>query len=390
MDIQVLVSELKTELIEHILPFWMKKMPDPRGGFYGEIDGCGRARPDVPKGNILNARILWTFSAVHRFFPEPEYKAMAERAYKEIREKFVDFEYGGMYWTLTPDGAPMDTKKQFFALAFAVYALSEYYMAFKDEEALELAVSIYSTIEKYGRAPGSSGYIEAMTRDWQPIADRRLSERDRNDAKTMNTHLHLLEAYTNFYRVWKDDGLRGRLADLVNIFLDKIVQSDNHLGLFFDEDWNLQSEMRSYGHDIETSWLLCEAVDLLEDEALKERARLVCKKMFEAGMEGYTKGEGLIYEWDPVSGHKDSSRQWWVQAEAVVACMTQYRQSGEQYHIDCAFDIWDFIKKNLLSPEGEWYCGVNSEGDVNPEDVLAGFWKCPYHNSRMCLELMFK
>ena len=248
-----LVREVRDELERDILPFWAERMPDARGGFLGRIDGRGRPVPDAPKGAILNARILWTFASAFRMLGEPAWRTVADRAFFQIRDRFYDPEYGGIYWSLDAQGRPLDSKKQFYAIAFAVYGLAEYHRATGAEGALELAVRLYRDIEAHSLDTLKGGYREASRRDWSPIADMRLSEKDRNDAKTMNTHLHILEGYTALYRVWQDEGLRRSLTALVECFLDRIVRPDGHLGLFFDEDWVSQTDMVSYGHDIETS-----------------------------------------------------------------------------------------------------------------------------------------
>ena len=377
----ILRAEVLSELENDILPFWLNKMQDPAGGFRGRIDGTGRLDAEAPKGAILNARILWTFSSAYRLLGKEEYLGAARNAFVQIRDRFYDPEFGGFYWSLSPDGKPLDTKKQFYAIAFAVYGCAEYFRASGEEEALELAIRLWRSIEDHSLDTVKGGYLEACTRDWQPIEDMRLSEKDRNDAKTMNTHLHILEGYTGLYRVWKDETLRRRLVELCNIFTDRIVRPDGHLGLFFDEDWNSQSDMVSYGHDIEASWLLCETAELLGDDALLAKVRACCARIAAASLEGLQADGSMIYEYDPKTGHLDTNRHWWVQAETVVGCLNQ---GWEERALRC----WDYIKKNLLAPGGEWYWSVDADGTPNTTDDRAGFWKCPYHNGRMCMEII--
>ena len=405
----ILRAEVLSELENDILPFWLNKMQDPAGGFRGRIDGTGRLDAEAPKGAILNARILWTFSSAYRLLGKEEYLGAARNAFVQIRDRFYDPEFGGIYWSLSPDGKPLDTKKQFYAIAFAVYGCAEYFRAAGEEDALELAIRLWRSIEDHSRDTVKGGYLEACTRDWQPIEDMRLSEKDRNDAKTMNTHLHILEGYTGLYRVWKDETLRRRLVELCHIFTDRIVRPDGHLGLFFDEDWNSQSDMVSYGHDIEASWLLCETAELLGDDALLAKVRACCARIAAASLEGLQADGSMIYEYDPKTagqagcdgvaarhdavaarhdavmpgstGHLDTNRHWWVQAETVVGCLNQ---GWEERALRC----WDYIKKNLLAPGGEWYWSVDADGTPNTTDDRAGFWKCPYHNGRMCMEII--
>jgi mannobiose 2-epimerase len=381
-------SALGYELTRDILPFWLQRMRDPAGGWYGCIAGDGTLVADAPRGAILNARILWTFSSAFRLIGDPAYREAADRSYAVIRDRFHDPLYGGVYWSLGAAGQPLDTKKQFYAIAFAVYGLAEYFRATGEAGARDLAVRLYRDIEAHSYDTIGGGYIEACSRAWSPIADMRLSEKDRNDAKTMNTHLHILEGYTSLYRVWPDKGLRDRLANLVELFLDRIVRADGHLGLFFDEAWILQSETVSYGHDIEASWLLEEAAGLLEDEDLAVRTAEACRRIAAAALEGWQPDAGMIYEYDPATGRRDGDRHWWVQAEAVVGCWNRFQRDGDPAWAERAQDIWEFIRRELRCPDGEWYWSVRADGTPNVTDDRAGFWKCPYHNGRMCMEIL--
>lgn len=382
MDRKSILSELEGD----ILPFWMDRMTDPKGGFYGRITGDGTLMPEAEKGAILNSRILWTFASAYRVLRKKEYLNTAIRAYHEIRDRFTDKEYGSIFWSIDSEGQPKDTKKQFYAIAFAIYGLAEYSRATGDLEALELAKSFYHDIEAHSN--DGDGYIEACTREWGVIQDMRLSDKDQNDAKTMNTHLHILEGYTNLYRVWKDTGLRERLVGLIGIFLDKIIRTDGHLGLFFGVDWTPHSTTVSYGHDIEASWLLDEAAEVLGNKDLTAKVKSVCAKVAAAAMEGFTPEGGMVYEYDPATGHLDSDRHWWVQAETVVGCLNQYHKTGEVKWLESADNEWSFIRLHLIRPGGEWYWSIRPDGTPNTTDDLAGFWKCPYHNGRMCLEVI--
>ncbi|MBR4827160.1 MAG: AGE family epimerase/isomerase [Bacteroidales bacterium] len=382
------LSQVRSELTDDILPFWTGRMQDGKGGFYGRMDGTGRLVPDAPRGGILTARLLWTFSSAYRMFGGESVLEAASHAYAQIRDRFYDPEFGGTYWSIDACGNPLETKKQYYAIAFAVYGLAEYYRATGEKPALDLAVKLYKDIESHSLDPVRGGYLEAASRDWSPIADMRLSERDRNDAKTMNTHLHILEGYTGLYRVWPDEGLRRSLAGLVELFLGRIVRPDGHLGLFFNEDWESQSDAVSYGHDIESSWLLCETAQVLGDEALTARVRECSARLADAAAEGLRPCGGMIYEYDPASGALDDSYQWWVQAETVVGCLNQYRLRGDGVWLERALRAWNFIRTSLLCPDGEWYWSVTADGTPNTADDRAGFWKCPYHNGRMCMEIL--
>ena len=388
MDVHALSLTFAEELQRDILPFWQNRMQDSARGWYGRMTGRGALVKEAPRGAVLNARLLWTFSAAWRVSGRPGYRAAALHAYREIRDRFIDRSYGGVYWSLDASGVPLDTKKQFYAIAFTIYGLSEYYRAGGDRKALDLAVKLWRDIEDHSLDPVDGGYLEACTRDWQPIADMRLSDKDRNDAKTMNTHLHILEGYASLYRVWKDEGLRERLAALVELFLERMVRPDGHLGLFFNRQWQLQSEMVSYGHDIEASWLLEEAADLVGDPALSAKTAAACRRIAAAALEGWTPEGGMIYEYDPATGRRDGDRHWWVQAETVVGCWNRFQRDGDPVWAQRAQDSWDFIRQHIICPEGEWYWSLRADGTPNTADDRAGFWKCPYHNGRMCLELI--
>ena len=379
------------ELTRNILPFWMEKMEDEvHGGFLGRISGTGTEDGSAAKGAILNARILWTFSAAYRILGKPEYLAAATRAKREIIDKFYDKEYGGVYWSLTPEGLPDDTKKQIYALGFAIYGLSEYSRATGDAEALEYAIRLFHDIERHSFDKGKNGYFEAFGREWGPIEDMRLSDKDINECKTMNTHLHILEPYTNLYRIWKDRELEKQLRNLICLFMEKILdQETGHLRLFFDEDWRSSHDIISYGHDIEASWLLHEAAEVLGDKTLLEKTRLASVSVADAALEGYIPGGGMIYEFHGDTAAVDADRHWWVQAETVVGYYNLWQMTGREDALKKALGCWEFIKEHIVDREGgEWIWSLRADGTANTDDDKAGFWKCPYHNGRMCLEII--
>ncbi|MDL2322496.1 AGE family epimerase/isomerase [Bacteroidales bacterium OttesenSCG-928-A17] len=391
MTIEELKEEVLCELTGNILPYWMRKMTDhENGGFYGCITGAEQLLPKADKGAILNCRILWTFSAAYRLFGKPEYLETATRAKEYILHYFYDKEFGGVYWSLDYKGNPLDTKKQIYALGFALYGLSEYHRATQDEEALDYAIRLFETIEKYSFDKDKNGYCEALDREWNEIGDMRLSEKDANERKTMNTHLHILEPYTNLYRVWKDERLKQQLHNLISIFTDRIMDpAGGHLQLFFDDDWNSKYNIYSYGHDIEASWLIHEAVVELNDKDLLERISPIVKRIAEAASEGFIFGKGMMYEKNVDCDHTDTDRHWWVQAEAVVGYLNLYQHFEDIRALAKAIDCWTFIKDRLIDhTNGEWFWSVTEDGIVNHTDDKAGFWKCPYHNGRMCLEII--
>jgi mannobiose 2-epimerase len=388
--IALLKEETRRELMTNILPYWTDRMTDhENGGFYGRITGHEQVMPEAEKGAILNCRILWTFSAAWRLYKKEEYLQTATRAKRYIIDHFFDKDFGGVYWSLTYNGQPLDTRKQIYALGFAIYGLSEYHRATGDAEALTCAVHLFECIEKYSFDTVRNGYREALGREWNEIADVRLSDKDANERKTMNTHLHILEPYTNLYRVWKDERLKKQLHNLIGIFTERIYNPANgHLRLFFDDDWQSKSTMYSYGHDIEASWLIHEAALELGDKELPAKIEPVIKRMAAAAAEGLMPDGSMIYECNPDTGGTDTDRHWWVQAETVVGYLNLYQHAGDEDALDKAFNCWTFIKDHLIDhTHGEWHWSVSADGAVNRAEDKAGFWKCPYHNGRMCMEI---
>ena len=412
--------EMHDVLENNILPFWLEKMQDnENGGFYGRIDGSGVLHPDAEKGAILNARILWTFSAAYRVLEKEELLEAATRAKDYLVDHFIDPEYGGVYWSVDYKGEPLDTKKQFYAIAFAIYGLSEYARATGDREALEYALDLYDCIEEHAFDNEQNGYIEACTREWGKIGDMRLSELDANYPKSQNTHLHIMEAYANLLRCLKEMraqeqcdyvpaigsvlpvgisvppetlvSVEGALRNIISIFIDKILNPEtNHLDLFFDMDWTRGAgHLESYGHDIECSWLLHEAALVLGDENLLEKVENVVQKVAKASEKGLREDGSMIHEANLDTGHVDDDLHWWVQAENVVGWFNVWQHFGDEEAFKKSEKCWHYIKENLVDfDNGEWYWSRHPDGTLNTVDDKAGFWKCPYHNSRMCLEII--
>ena len=384
---QALARQLKKELTENILPYWMLKMTNPEGGFYGRIDGNEQLDPSAPIGNIMTARMLWTFASAYRLLGNKEYLDMAQKAKEFIISRFYDHELGGTYWSLSSDGSPLDTKKQIYAIAFTIYGLAELNRATGDGQALEYAIKLFNSIEDHSFDTVKDGYFEAFTREWAPIEDMRLSDKDANESKTMNTHLHVLEAYTCLYRVWKSSLLEERLRGLIAIFEDRILGQDGHLKLFFDDDWNCNYDIFSYGHDIEASWLIHEAALVLGDPEVLERIENIVPRIAAAAYEGFSQKGGMIYE--RVAEEIDRDRHWWVQAETVVGYFNLWDHFGSQEGLENALMCWEFIKESIIDREnGEWFWSLRADGSINRDDDKAGFWKCPYHNGRMCMEII--
>ena len=414
-------------LENNILRFWLDKMQDTEnGGFYGRMDGRMQLHPEAEKGAILNARILWSFSAAYRVLngssaEAPAYLEAATRAKDYIISLFIDKDYGGVYWSLDCKGNPRDTKKQFYAIGFVIYGLSEYARATGDREALDYAIELYECIEEHSFDSKYNGYVEACTREWGEIADMRLSELDANYPKSQNTHLHIIEPYTNLYRCLREmqaaescnyvpvlgavlpvgitvpletlARVEGSLRNLIDIFTDRILNPEtHHLDLFFEMDWTRGAgQLESYGHDIECSWLMHEAALVLGDKKVLNKVEPIVQMVAKASAKGLRPDGSMIHEmkWSMVNGQCsiDDDLHWWVQAENVVGWLNIYQYFGDEAALQRAAACWEYIKQNLIDYEhGEWYWSRRSDGTLNLDDDHAGFWKCPYHNSRMCLE----
>ncbi|TDO24234.1 AGE family epimerase/isomerase [Pedobacter duraquae] len=378
--------------LKSILDYWGKHTLDElHGGYIGQIDEHELAHSDAAKGSVLNARILWSFSAAYNLNANPNYLELANRSFDYIATYFVDKEYGGVYWTVDHLGNPLDTKKQIYAIAFTIYGLAEYYKASRKEAALELAKSLFSVIETHSFDQLKGGYLEAFTRDWQEIPDLRLSDKDANEKKTMNTLLHILEAYTCLYSVWPDGNLRTQLIGLISVFNEFIIGADDHLQLFFDENWNLKSQQISYGHDIEASWLLLEAAKAIGDASVLLETEATAVRIAKAALKGMDPDGGMNYEYDPVSQHLDADKHWWVQAEAMVGFFNAWELSGEEIYLNTCDQIWNFIQDYILDKQnGEWIWGVHADHSRIAGEDKVGLWKCPYHNSRACIELIHR
>ena len=381
------LEEVRENLTSCILPYWLK-LKDPRGGYYGEVAADGTVLYDAPRGVILNARIIWSFAAAYQALHETSYLVAAVHARDYFLEHFCDHKYGGVYWSVDAEGERLDTKKQLYAQGFAIYGLSELYKVTRDDEVLKNAVNLYKVVETYFADKENGGYIEALARDFSPLEDMSLSAHDINADKTMNSHLHILEAYANLYQVWPDEELKGAVERLLDIIGTKVMAADGHLQLYFTRDWSVMPGGVSYGHDIETSWLALECAFALKDLDIVNRVRPWALAMGKAGNEGLLTDGSLRYE-KLLDGSFDDSRQWWVQAETVVGNLWLWKYHSDPQGAERALAAWSYIRDHLVDREaGEWWWAVLPDGSLDLSQPKAGFWKCPYHNTRMCLQVL--
>ena len=383
------------ELQGNILPFWLKHAPDSKyGGIIGQVNDNLKARPDAPRGALLTARVLWTFSSAYRMFGNEEYLGMAKLAMDDLENRYTDKVNGGLVWMLNPkSGKVLEERKMVYVQSFGIYAYSEYYRATSDKAALDKAIGLYKLIEAHCHDDANGGYFEEMTVDWKKSTvrgeGRKGSPMGSFNQNSQNVHLHILEAYTNLYRVWPDKGLEARLRELIVIMLDRVLDEKTmHLHLFMDEAWNPSGDTISYGHDIEFAWLLCEAAEVLGDEALLKRSEDVAVKIATVTASEGMNAKGGLYNFADRSGLVDDNMEWWPQAEAVVGFLNAYQISGDEKFLSLAERTWAFIESSYVDCEkGEWHHELSAKGKPDGAPKI-NFWKCPYHNGRACMEVV--
>ena len=388
---QSLKDRIEKELTGNILPFWMNHTVDKaNGGFYGALTNDLTIHNEEPRSAILCARILWSFSAAYRHLGNPEYLEMARWAYDYLTRVFVDHEYGGVYWQVDAQGQPLVDRKHHYAQAFAIYGLTEYYQATHEPASLALAQELFWLLEKYAYDPINGGYIEGSSRKWEALADMRLSDKDLNSRKSMNTMLHTLEGYTNLLRVWENETLKKQHRAIIEAFQEHIVNHEtHHFKLFFDDHWNSLLEHDSYGHDIEGSWLLVEAAQVQGDVALLAEISETAIAIADAVYREAVEADGSIpYEGGP-HGLVNDTKAWWVQAEAVLGFYNAYQISGQPRFAESAAHSWQYIEEKLVDRvHGDWFKDLNHDGTPRPASYKTGPWECPYHHARTCLEMM--
>jgi mannobiose 2-epimerase len=388
------LSVYRAEVLDEftsILDYWITYTVDEEhGGFYGSVSNDNVPDKTAPKGIVLNSRIMWTFSAAFLHTREQRYLNIAERAYQYIIDHFIDHKHGGVYWSVDAEGNMLDGRKQVYGLAFCIYGLSEYYKASKDELALYFANDLFEYIEQYSYDKEKRGYLEAFTREWKAIDDLRLSEKDNNEKKTMNTHLHVIEAYANLYSVSQDIRLCEQIKNLLDVFEKYIINPATfHLNLFMDEKWNIKSSLISFGHDIEAAWLLLQCAETISSNFYIKRYKELSIEIADAAIEGLDADGGLFYEYEAAKDFWIKEKHSWPQAEAMVGFINAYQLSGNEKYLKHSLNSWEFIKRSIKDKKnGEWFWGVDENSMVMKKKDKAGFWKCPYHSTRACLEII--
>ncbi len=383
-----IAKEMREHLDSKLLPFWKKLRDEEYGGYYGFMDMEGNVDRQAVKGCILNSRILWFFSNAWMTLKDESLKEYADHAYNFMREHCLDTERGGIYWSVTYDGKPADTTKHTYNQAFAIYALSSYYAASGSEEALDMARGLQEVIET--KCFDEYGYKEALDIDFRPTDNDKLSENGVMADRTMNTLLHVFEAYTELLRVSGNETAATKLRWMMDLIADKIYNPVLHRQeVFFDNDMNSLIDLHSYGHDIETAWLVDRGVSVLGDPAYAEKMAPITADLEQNVYETAYSNHSLKNECE--RGVDDEWRIWWVQAESVVGFYNAWQKAREKtYFKEAALDIWEFIKKYVVDSRegGEWFWRTDENGRPDPDKPIVEPWKCPYHNGRMCMEIM--
>ena len=387
-------QRVSDQLFGHIMPFWCgPALDNKQGGWLAWLSNDLKPDRTQPKGLIINSRILWAFSAVHQARPEKLFRQMANRAFDCVMDRFWDSQYGGAFWGLDNAGRVMDDSKKIYGQAFYIYALAEYHRAFGAPTALARAKELFELIERHAHDSKHGGYIEVCRRDWSEAgAEARLSDKDMNEKKSMNNHLHLLESYTNLYRVWKEPRVEQRLRELIQLFEQRILDSrTKHFNHFFDEEWRVRSNSYTFGHDIEGTWLLCEAAEVLGDAALLKQMQGVVLPMVEVVFKEGIAADGALYYEGKGGKIIDPGKECWPQAEAVIGFLNAFQLSGDKKYLQTSLRAYDFIENNLVDrAHGEWFWRINEDGKPDPKLPKVSEWKGPYHGSRMCLETLHR
>jgi len=382
--LQALARETRAERAR-ITSWWAQHSVDhANGGFFGAIGADNTPIPNADKAVILNTRLLWALSEIAHV--DGEGADLAERAAAYITDNFFDDEHGGLYWTLDASGRPTNRRKQAYAQAFGLYAFAAHYAATGHEQSLAMARSLFDVLEHKFYSAEHDGYWEARGAAFEPIEDVRLSDRDLNAPLTMNTHLHVLEAYTQLYAVLRAPHVADALARAARILMRRIYNRESgHLRLFFDADWRPIDRVISFGHDIEASWLLWEAAVRLDLAELKSEARGCALRLAESTLAQATGPNDEVFEEVGAAGHFSERRVWWIQAEALVGFLNAYELSGDERFLEAALNVWRFIKRHQVDPNAEWRATSSLDAPETP-DLMAGPWKCPYHTGRAMIE----
>ena len=379
-------EEIERHLIYDIIPFWKKLRDDEYGGYFGYVDYDLNIDENAVKGCILNNRITWFFSNAYVVTSDDSLLAEARHGYEFLRDKCWDHDNDGVFWSLNYDGTPADTTKHTYNQAFAIYALSSYYEVSHDAEALNLAFELFDIIEEKCR--DEEGYLEAFTYDFRPESNEKLSENGVMADRTMNTLLHVFEGYSELYRVSHNEKVGEKMRWILDVFASKIYNPERHRQeVFFNSEYETLIDLISYGHDIESAWLIDRGVEILGDPEYEAKIGPVTRDLTANIYKTAFNGHSLPNECE--SGVVDEKRVWWVQAEALLGFLNGYRKTPEHTeYLEAAEAEWEFIREHVIDPRcREWFMHVDAQGNPERGRPIVEEWKCPYHNGRMCIEV---
>lgn len=377
--------------LSELAKWWREVALDPGGGFYGEVGVDNQPVPGAPRGLIHTARIVYFFSRYARHTGDLQAAAAAHHAYAYLKV-FSDTANGGYVWSLEADGRKRDGRKHLYAQAFAVYGLTAYYQLTGRPQVLTEALGLFQLIETHGWDDNWGGYLEGFSQSWQPLDDMRLCAAAPQAAKTMNTHLHLLEAYSALALTSGAAAVHTSLRHLLEIFCERIVDGTRgHLRMFMGADWQDKSECVSFGHDIEASWLIAQALQVVGQE---QRYAHLPQQLAEVSLnEAWSPHGGIRNERHIHTGVYCEARTWWAQSEALIGYLHAWRRSGDDRFAQRALAIWQFIEvEHKDSQLGEWFWFARQDmhgqidADALARNYKSGFWKCPYHNGRALME----
>lgn len=383
-----MVSEVKEHLTECIIPFWKKLRDNEYGGYYGYMDFDMNLDKKAVKGCILNSRITWFFSNAYTLLKDESLLDEAKHGFTFMKEHCMDKENGGIFWSMKYDGTPEDTTKHTYNQAFAIYALSSYYEASGDKEALQMAYDLFHVIEE--KCTDELGYKEAFNLRFEEIENDKLSENGVIAQKTMNTLLHVFEGYTELYRVDHNPEVKAKLEWIMDTFADKMYNPELHRQeVFFDKYYNTLIDLHSYGHDIETAWLIDRGVEVLGEKKYEEKLTPITKDLTAQIYKEAFDGHSLNNECE--RGVVNTSRIWWVQAETVIGFLNGYQKDpSHTEYLEASKSEWEYIKEHVIDKRAgsEWFWEVDINGEPTSRKPIVEPWKCPYHNGRMCFEVI--
>jgi mannobiose 2-epimerase len=380
-----------------IVKFYLPNCVDQVNGGYLESLRDGKFAPTGEKFLTMQGRQLWFFSTLAQEGIERDAALAAAKSGFEFLERFMrDPEHGGYFSKVSDAGKPIDTRKHVYLNAFALYGLVGYFRATKDESALKSAQAFFRILESKAHDSAHGGYNEFFYEDWKPIRDVKESGYiGAIDTKTYNTHLHVLEALAELYRVWPDPLVARRLGEAILINTNTVRHPDYFCNIDgWSPDWKMiqspQNLRASYGHDVECAWLTMDAARTLNfsPRLLRPWAEALVGYSLKYG---YDREHGGFYYTGPLGkSAEDTRKEWWVEAEALVSMLEMYKLTGKREYYDVFCQTLDFVEKHQMAAEGNWWASRKADGSPL-SDQRSSPWHGAYHNGRsmiLCEKLL--